>query len=226
MSTERPEAADAELSLEQLAVRRRVGRLEADAQQNVRRLLDTGLALMQAGGNPRVADIVAASGLSNDAFYRYYKTKDDLVAAIVDEGAVRLLDAIARQMAMTDDPTRQLEAAVRVVMRQAADPAVAVAARNVFGNSAMSTRPDQVGKGRLERGLAGLLADPLERLGARDPHRDARAAAVLLITAMNHFLWREAPPSARDIHHLTAFLRLGSGTEGTGIVGTGIEGTA
>ena len=36
---------------------------------------------------PRVADIVAEAGLSNDAFYRHFASKDALVAALVEDGA-------------------------------------------------------------------------------------------------------------------------------------------
>ena len=52
--------------------------------EEVRRLLDAALAVMRAGGpdaRARVADIVAAAGLSNDAFYRHFPSKDALVAA-------------------------------------------------------------------------------------------------------------------------------------------------
>ncbi len=50
----------------------------------VRRLLDAALEVMRQGGTasrPRVADIVAA-GLSNDAFYRHFPSKDALVGVI------------------------------------------------------------------------------------------------------------------------------------------------
>ena len=58
----------------------------------VRRLLDAALEVMRQGGTasrPRVADIVAAAGLSNDAFYRHFPSKDALVAALLEDGAER-----------------------------------------------------------------------------------------------------------------------------------------
>src|SRR5260370_3352619 len=49
-------------------------------------------------GGPRVADIVAAAGLSNDAFYRHFPSKDALVAALLEDGAERLASYVAHQM--------------------------------------------------------------------------------------------------------------------------------
>src|SRR2546428_1608 len=49
-----------------------------DYASEVRRLLDAGLDVMRACGTasrPRVSDIVAAAGLSNDAFYRHFASK-------------------------------------------------------------------------------------------------------------------------------------------------------
>ena len=59
----------------------------------VRRLLDAALVVIERNGTSaraRVADIVATAGLSNDAFYRHFASKDALVAALVEDGAVRL----------------------------------------------------------------------------------------------------------------------------------------
>ena len=56
----------------------------ADYASEVRRLLDAALTVMRERGTtsrPRVADIVGAAGLSNDAFYRHFSSKDALVTA-------------------------------------------------------------------------------------------------------------------------------------------------
>ena len=199
-----------ELSLGEQAVRRRNGRQQAAASDDVRRLLDTARELMQAGAAPRVADIVKATGLSNDAFYRYFKTKDDLVAAIVDDGARRLVAVVSARMAQTDDPRAQLRSAVAVVLKQAADPVVALATRNVFSNATRTAGSDRLGRSRLQSGIAALLVPPLRQLAAHDPDRAARAASVLLVGALEEFLWLD-PPTAADIRQLTEFILLGCG---------------
>ncbi|MCU1586963.1 MAG: putative transcriptional regulator, TetR family, partial [Frankiales bacterium] len=78
-----------EPSLAERAAHRAVDARVRSSEQDVRRLLDAGLALMTAGGTetpPRVTDIIRAAGLSNQAFYRYFASKDDLVAAVIDDG--------------------------------------------------------------------------------------------------------------------------------------------
>src|SRR5919201_691586 len=78
-----------------------------DYEGEVRRLLDVGLEVMRKCGTssrPRVADIVAAAGLSNDAFYRHFSSKDALVAAILEDGAERLGSYLAHQMEKEPTP--------------------------------------------------------------------------------------------------------------------------
>ena len=74
-----PEAGDdvADRIARQTLAKRRA----ATTPSEVRRLLDAGLEVMRRCGTtsrPRVADIVAAAGLSNDAFYRHFPSKDAL----------------------------------------------------------------------------------------------------------------------------------------------------
>src|SRR5580658_9235318 len=74
----------------------------ADYTDEVRRLLDAAMEVMRRGGTAsraRVADIVAAAGLSNEVFYRHFRSKDALVGALLDDGAERLTSYLAHQMA-------------------------------------------------------------------------------------------------------------------------------
>ena len=90
---------------------RAVARREAGYADEVRRLLDAGLEVMHRCGttsSPRVADIVQAAGLSNEAFYRHFASKEDLVAAIVESGAERLASYLRHQMGKDQDPRGQL----------------------------------------------------------------------------------------------------------------------
>src|SRR5207237_1993797 len=77
----------------------------------VRRLLDAALEVMRRCGTasrPRVADIVAAAGLSNEAFYRHFPSKDALVAALVDDGALRLQSYLEHQTSKEGGPEAQV----------------------------------------------------------------------------------------------------------------------
>src|SRR5690242_3428615 len=73
-----------------------------DYTEEVRRLLTAAIEVMGRCGTtsrPRVADIVAAAGLSNEAFYRHFRSKEALVAALMEDGTQRLGSYLAHQMA-------------------------------------------------------------------------------------------------------------------------------
>ena len=94
-----------------------------DYADEVRRLLDAALEVMQRSGPDlaaRVADIVAAAGLSNDAFYRHFPSKDALVAAVLEDGTERLTSYLAHQMAKQPTPEGQVRRWVEGIMSQAA----------------------------------------------------------------------------------------------------------
>jgi AcrR family transcriptional regulator len=172
-----------------------------DYAGEVRRLLDAGLDVMARCGTasrPRVADIVEAAGLSNDAFYRHFPSKDALVAAILDDGAERLRGYLEHQMAKADGPEAQVRAWVEGVLSQA-DADVAATTLAVLWNGGM------VPAGRHAARLAPLLVDPLTALGDDDPEGVAMLLAHAAVGTLNDLLWAGRPPTAADVDRVTAF---------------------
>lgn len=194
-------------SLVARAVRRRTGDRYAIARDEVRRLLDAGMELMRADPNvnPRIVEIVRRARVSNDAFYRAFRSKDDLMAAIADDGARRLLGHIRRRCARHTDPVDQVRACVQVVFKQAADPEVAATTRAVLRNTSRDGR-SAFGGVELRRRIAELLAVPLGAGGSLDPDRDAMVAACAIFAVMEQFLWTERVPTAADVEHLVAWI--------------------
>jgi AcrR family transcriptional regulator len=210
-------ATVADEPLAELAVRRAVASRVRNAEQDVGRLLEVGLALMAEADDrdvPRVADIVRAAGLSNDAFYRYFASKDDLVAAIVDDGSRRLLAHVRHQLGKSDDPVVRLRHALIAVLKQATDPEVAATTRAVLRHASASHPMKSTRWTRLATELAVLLREPIAELGVGDPRRDARTVAITVLAAMEHFLWAQGQPSSLDIEHLTDFVLRGLGAPG------------
>lgn len=178
-----------------------------DYEDEVRRLLDAGLTVMARCGTrsrPRVADIVEAAGLSNDAFYRHFPSKDALVAAILDDGAERLRDYLAHQMAKADDPERRVRAWVAGVLAQA-DEEVAATTLAVLWNGGM------VPAGRHAARLAPLLADELDALGCRDAEAVSLLLAHAAVGRLNDLLWTGQPPADEDVERLTSLCLRASG---------------
>jgi AcrR family transcriptional regulator len=183
------------------AVSRSLASRRSTYEDEVQRLLDAGLALMVEGQDaPRVADIVRLSGLSNQAFYRHFASKDELIVAVVEAGSARLDTYLAHQVALAANPAAQLRAWVLGVFSQTS-PHVADPTRAVMANF-RQLPPDH----RRTAGRPGtdLLADILRRLGSSDPERDATVISVVVFGRLEQFLW-ESPPTTEDIEHVVAF---------------------
>ena len=120
------------------------GRSGRELRGEVRRLLDAALEVMRRCGTtsrPRVADIVAAAGLSNDAFYRHFRSKDALVAALLEDGAERLRSYLAHQMAKDSAPEPQVRRWVEGVLSQAATTTSRRRRSRCCGTAAASAGP-------------------------------------------------------------------------------------
>lgn len=187
---------------------RRVAKREEQYALEVRRLLDAGLEVMRACGtasSPRVADIVAAAGLSNDAFYRHFASKEALVATILEDGTVRLTSYLRHQMEKASNPEDQVRRWVEGVMAQAADEDIAATTRAVLWNG--GSLSERVGPSRpsAATSLATLLHEPFARMGRADPQTDATLAAHAAVGLLADFLWQRARPTRAQIDHVVNF---------------------
>jgi AcrR family transcriptional regulator len=187
---------------------RTLAKRHAAYAEEVRRLLDAGLEVMRLSGttrSPRVSDIVEAAGLSRDAFYRHFASKEDLVAAIVDAGEQRLVGYLRHNMEKESEPEGKLRRWIEGIMSQATNSAVADSTRAVLWNGS------RVGDGSRPRaatsysGLAELIVEPIQSLGSIDPTRDSVVIAHATMGLMREFLWRLDVPTDEDIDHLVRF---------------------
>jgi AcrR family transcriptional regulator len=200
-----------EPSLAERAALRAVDARVRTSEQEVRRLLDAGLALMTEGGTdtpPRLTDIIRSAGLSNQAFYKYFAGKDELVAAVIDDGERRLVGYVQRQLSDAGDEDA-LRVFVRAVTSQATDPEVAAATRAVLWNANRAVGVSSIRSRQLHELLAGVLVAPLRRLGSADAERDAAVITGAVTSFMLDNLWRQEAPSDADVEHLLAFCRSG-----------------
>lgn len=185
--------------------RRALAARESAYIDEVERLLDAGLDLMVQLGDeraPRVAEIVERAGLSNQAFYRHFASKDELIAAVVEAGAHRLESYLRHQLDKVDDPELKVRAWIAGVAGQAQRRTVARQTRAAMHNHAQL--PVEV---RQTVGLPAtdrLLVDALRDAGSPDPERDAAAISVLAFGRLEQFLWG-SPPSDEDVEQLVEF---------------------
>ena len=155
---------------------------------------------------PRVADIVAAAGLSNEGFYRHFASKDALVAAILDDGTERLLSYLAHQMAKEADGGGQgpLLGGGRPV------PGGRRGDRRHHPRRPVERGEPGAGDGRpphLDQRPAGDAPhEPFAELDSSDPELDAELVAHAVVGRLNDLLWRHGGrPTRAESERLVEF---------------------
>jgi AcrR family transcriptional regulator len=194
---------------EQAASRAVAARREAYADE-VRRLVDAALTVMRRTGSldPRVGDIVRASGLSNQAFYRHFRGKDELLLAVLDDGRRRLVGYLTARMARVEPGAPRVRAWIEGVFEQARNDDAAANTRPFAVNGARLADqfPEQSAHSR--ELVVAPLRDAVAAMGG-DPARDADAIYQLAFGFMNDALARRARPSRADVDHVVAFALAG-----------------
>jgi AcrR family transcriptional regulator len=195
------------------SARRALARREATHDDAVRRLVAASFALIRETGSlePSVAAIVQRAGLSNQAFYRHFHSKDELLLGVLDEGFRLLASYLVHRVEQAADSEAKIRAWMGGVLEQA-----------LRGESAAATRPFAVSRARLselfpvevegsERELTAplraALADAVASgaLPGADPERDADAIYTLAMGWVQRVLCRrEAAPRA-EAEHLVEF---------------------
>lgn len=184
------------LSVAQEALARR----EAAYAEEVRRLLDAALDVMRNCGTekrPRVADIVAAAGLSNDAFYRHFRSKDELVLEMYRVDCDRVNATVAAAVAAAADPVAALEAWIDQNLAVVYDArrlrhAVVLSSAEVSSAEGF-TEAKNTGLAEQRASLVALLRDGLAEgvFPSADPETDALAIQAVVGAHMRARLDRD-----------------------------------
>ncbi len=173
-----------------------------------------------AGGiEPSVREILHEAGLSTKAFYRHFRSKDDLLLVALDEGSRLLVEYIEHRMAQAPDPLARVDAWIEGFVRQVANPA-----------AARRTLPWTLGAGRLamtfpERFYRNTdrVTEPLRReiaravadgtAGSPDPVRDCRIIYGYTMDTVRYHLLKDSIPDPATLDHLIGFTRRALGAK-------------
>ncbi len=190
------------------------GRADAYAEE-VRRLIDAAYAVMRDTGaiDPRVSDIVAAAGLSNQAFYRHFRGKDELLLAILDDGQRRLVGTLERRMARFEPGGARVRAWVEVILEQARNPEAAANTRPFAINGARLADRFPAETARQREQLVVPLREAVRDAGS-DPSTDADAIYHLAMGRMQDALVRGEVPSRDEVDRLSDFVSRALGSDG------------
>ena len=194
-------------SLVDLAMRRPHLRRSAASAEQVERLLAAGLEVMRRNGTsrrPPVSEIVREAGLSNVAFYKHFPTRDDLVAAIIEAGAFRLVSYLDYQMNKRSSPEDKIAAWIEGFLSQASGP-TAQATRAVLWNGTHLNDPSRHRVLSDGGPLADLLLAPLTELGRPDPAADAAMIFCAVSGRQRELLWLGREPDPAMVNHAINF---------------------
>lgn len=193
------------------------GRRDAYAR-DVERLVAAGLGVMRRTGeiDPPVRHIVTEAGLSNQAFYKHFRSKDELLLAILAGGRRDLVTYLERRMAAAAGPAGRVRAWVEGVLAQARNPKAAEATRPFAVNAARLAAEFPAEVAASASVLQAPLSAALGEAGSGDPDRDAEAIYVLAMGTMERHLVARTRPSDVEVAHLVEFATRGAGVRHDG----------
>jgi AcrR family transcriptional regulator len=160
---------------------------------------------------PSVREILHEAGVSTKAFYRHFRSKDDLLLVALETASSQLAEYIESKMASVAEPVPRIRVWIEGFVRQAIVP-----------SAARRTLPWALGVGQLAHMYPeqfdhskALVIAPLEREITRaagqgtaaspNPPKDARIIFGYTMDAIRHHLIRRTEPDVSDIHQLVDF---------------------
>ena len=193
------------------AVERTVAGRRAEYGAEMRRIVEMTFSLVERQGTlePSMREILAATGLSTQAFYKYFSSKDELMLALLDEGRQRLVDTLERRIARATTPVDRIRAWIEGVLAQAVNAGAAARTRPwVLNEQRLADLfPDQH-QASVDR-LVGLLHEPIGQLQRKKATDDVGVVATLVYqltfaTLRMHFVGG-TKPRARENELLVGF---------------------
>ena len=187
---------------------------EPDARRDeMLRLIRAGIEEIEARGDvdPRVSDIVRRAGLSNKAFYRHFRSKDDLLLAVLEEGMQLRMQEFERRLAEAGSALEQVRAWVWIILEQAQNPALSAATRPILAYQARLA--ESLGpqlwhhRDRLRQTIQAILEAGKRsgELADCDPAGDADAIQYLAMGWMHGQVLARVIPTREDCERIVEF---------------------
>jgi AcrR family transcriptional regulator len=199
------------------AVDRAIEGRRAAYEQEITRLVDASFKLIRDTGNlePRVSEIVAEAGLSNQAFYKHFRSKDELLLAVLDESSHILKDYLEHKVAKAKSAEQKIRSWIDGMLAQVLNE-----------EAAHATRPFALSRTRLselfpeevmnsERQLTAVLQEVIQEaiqsgdFPDADADRDSEIIHNLVLGWMERKLSGATPPKQAEVNHLIEFVIFG-----------------
>jgi AcrR family transcriptional regulator len=189
------------------------GGTQPDGDHEVELLISATLAVAARRGTiePSVREILEQAGLSTKAFYRHFRSKDELLLVTLEEGCRVLAEYLEHRMSTVSEPLDKVGAWIDGFVRQAVNPS---AARRTLpwtlGAGRLATVfPEQFDKNQatimvpLHREIANAVKDGSGQ--SPDPARDARLIYGYTMDIVRYNLINDTAPNTRTVRHLINF---------------------
>jgi AcrR family transcriptional regulator len=207
-------AEDLRGTLADRAVDRSVGDRRTQYAEEIQRVLEATYDLIGSSGkvDPSLREILAATNLSTQAFYRYFRSKDELLLLLLDDGRRRLVGSLERRMQKATTPEARVRAWIEGVLAQSAD-----------ARAAGRTRPFVADQDRLAEAfpreqqasvdlLVDLLATAIVPLhGTANARDDAVVVYRAVFATLRDHLIHDTRPTTAETGHLVQFCLQGVG---------------
>ncbi|HWV86060.1 MAG TPA: TetR/AcrR family transcriptional regulator [Capillimicrobium sp.] len=95
------------------------GHLRADAERNVRAIIDAAIVLLATEPDASMERVATAAGVGRATVYRHFASREQLVRAIIDRALQDARDAVLGSRPDEGDALEALERAVASIMRVA-----------------------------------------------------------------------------------------------------------
>jgi AcrR family transcriptional regulator len=199
-------------TLARRSVERSMQERQASYVEAIEKIVDATYRVIERTGSfdPTLRDILRESKLSIQAFYKHFRSKDELMLLLLDDGRRKLLGYLEHRMEKATSPAGRVRAWVEGVLAQAADPGAASRTRPFLANrdrlADAFPAEQQTSVDRLIDLLAGAIARiPGPKRDTRQARRDAQAVYDVTFGALHRYLTHETRPSANEVDHLVRF---------------------
>jgi AcrR family transcriptional regulator len=199
--------------LVQRAINRALVKRSAVATEDVERIIEaTYRVLSRTGGmDPRMREILAEAGLSTQAFYRHFASKDELLLVVLEDGRIRLATYLDHRMEKAEPGVPQLRAWIEGMFAQATDATAAARTRPFILNvhRLMEQYPDEQ-----QRSIAMLVQQVQTTLNAAHAagqlsHAPAKGDALaiyhLTVSPMENHIALGTKPSKAEVRSVVDF---------------------
>ncbi|PPJ26634.1 hypothetical protein C5E45_15040 [Nocardia nova] len=189
---------------------------QARYDEEVRTLIRSTQEVMLGKGRtevPTVAEIVRAAGVTNQAFYRHFRSRDDAIVATYEQGLLTLHSYLEHQVSKCSGAHDRIRAWIDGVLAQIEDAHLSELSAVILWNvGQVARRESEIEPVGFVR-ILGLLETILADAGVADHQRAALFVQTLVLGMTSRYHDSGTVPTPADREQLLRFCLGGIGID-------------